>query len=155
ASGEQASAGAAAGTAAASGAETSSPSVWDVDSLDFEEEEDEEIEDAHTDGDHAPEAVGCNRRTKPQSHSSGRQESGRNITANLQANHQEEKNGGGDANGPTGADERPRKKACAGVSTAGRPAGGVAAAAAAATVLTGPIPIRPVADCGLLRTQPL
>lgn len=153
ASGEQASTGAAAGTAAASGAETSSPSVWDLDSLDFEEEQDQDIEEAHTDGDHESEAVGCNRRTKPESHNSVWQDRGKNITATLQAN-QEEKNGGGDANGPAGADERPRKKSCAGVSTAGQPAGGVAAAAAA-TVLTGPIPIRPMADCGLLRKQPL
>ncbi|CAB1100062.1 unnamed protein product [Ectocarpus sp. CCAP 1310/34] len=158
ASGEQASAGAAAGTAVASGAGTSFPSVWDLDSLDFEEEQDQEVEEAQADRDHKPEAVGCSRRTKPESHNSSRQDRGRNITAYLQANHQE-KNEGGDANVPAGADERPRKKACAGVSTAGRPAAGVvvaaAAAAAAATVLTGPIPIRPVADCGLLRTQPL
>ncbi|CAM9796799.1 unnamed protein product [Ectocarpus sp. 4 AP-2014] len=158
ASGEQASAGEAAGTAVASGAEIAFPSVWDLDSLDFEEEQDQEMEEAQADGDHEPEAVGRSRRTKPESHNSSRQDRGRNITANLQANHQEEKNGGGDANGPAGADERPRKKNCAGGSTPGRPAGGVAAApaaAAAATVLTGPIPIRPVADCGLLRTQRL
>ncbi|CAM9158765.1 unnamed protein product [Ectocarpus sp. 12 AP-2014] len=159
ASGEQVST----GTAVASGAETSFPSVWDLDSLDFEEEQDQEMEEVQADGDHEPEAVGCSRRTTPESHNSSRQDRGRNITANPQANHQEEKNGGGDANGPAGADERPRKKACAGVSTAGRPAGGVAAAAAAAaaatavaaTVLTGPIPIRPVAGCGLLRAKPL
>ncbi|CAM9929281.1 unnamed protein product [Ectocarpus fasciculatus] len=157
--GVQASTGAAAaGTAVASGAEASSPSVWDLDSLDFEEEEDQETEEANNDGDHEPEAVGRNRWTKAEeSHNSSRQDRGRDATATLQAN--QEKSGAGDANGPAGADERPRKKRCAGVSSAGRPAGGVgvaaAAAAAAATVLTGPIPIRPVTDCGLLHAQQL
>ncbi|CAM9346609.1 unnamed protein product [Ectocarpus sp. 6 AP-2014] len=151
ASGEQASTGAAAGTAAASGAETSSPSVWDLDSLDFEEEEDHEMEEAHTDGDHESNGVGCNRRTKPESHNSSRQDRGRNITATLQANHEEE-NIGGDANGPADTDERPRKIARAGLSTGGVSA---ATATAASPVLTGTIAIRPVADCDLLRTQPL